>query len=338
MPSQRLPTGSIFGGSDHFDLQDRSRLDRVVLLRRDDREEVPDAHDLHARDVLDRVGVDGERHRVRAVAVGTLPARPNHAAVEHSGHADVGRVGVHARDDLGDVVVGHAGDPDLLVLARVLRRRDTGVQRRRRERDLHQLVADELAVGDGLAAAGDDALVHREARRRHAEARRRHAKQRLLRLGRRPPDQRAALRDRRRATGVAGVRGRMRPAGVELDMAELAEVHVELFGCDQHQAGRRLLTEVDAARVERHGVVRVDREERVDGIRVGRPGARERVDPRRCARGSGLPDEADPDDQRTSAFQEALARELLLGNEARHHAPAFAITAAAFWIAVRILG
>ena len=80
-----------------LDLQDRGRLDRVVLLRRDDREEVPDAHDLHARDVLDRVGVDGERHRVRAVAVGALPARPNDAAVEHSGHADVGRVGVHAR-------------------------------------------------------------------------------------------------------------------------------------------------------------------------------------------------------------------------------------------------
>ena len=59
----------------HLEL--RGRLDRVVLLRRDDAEEVADVHDLHVRDVLDRVLVDRDRHRVRAVAVGALAARPD---------------------------------------------------------------------------------------------------------------------------------------------------------------------------------------------------------------------------------------------------------------------
>ena len=60
----------------------------------------------------------------------------------------------------------------------------------------------------------------------------------------------------------------------------------------------------------------------------------------RCARLAGEPGtrEAEADDQRAAALHERLARELLLVQEARHHAPPFAITAAAFWIAVRILG
>ena len=48
--------------------------------------------------------------------------------------------------------------------------------------------------------------------------------------------------------------------------------------------------------------------------------------------------ESEADDQRTAALHERFTRELVLAQQPGHHAPPFAITAAAFWIAVRILG
>ena len=53
---------------------------------------------------------------------------------------------------------------------------------------------------------------------------------------------------------------------------------------------------------------------------------------------SRAPATREADDQRAAALDERLARELLLVRAALSSCTAFAITAAAFWIAVRILG
>ena len=142
------------------DLQLRRRLDRVELLRRNHAEEVVHVHDLRIRDVRDRRRVEAHRH-VRVVRIRTLAARPHHTAVQHPRNPDVLHVGVLARHLVRDV------DPDdrvrILRHRRVrrhrLRRSDARLQRHVRARDVEQLAADQLAVGDGLAAARDDALA-----------------------------------------------------------------------------------------------------------------------------------------------------------------------------------
>ena len=50
------------------------------------------------------------------------------------------------------------------------------------------------------------------------------------------------------------------------------------------------------------------------------------------------PSDAEADDQRAAALDERLARELLVEHLGHGYFPPFAITAAAFWIAVRIRG
>ena len=54
--------------------------------------------------------------------------------------------------------------------------------------------------------------------------------------------------------------------------------------------------------------------------------------------GSRRAGEAEADDQRAAALEERLARELLVQDLGHGYFPPFAITAAAFWIAVRIRG
>ena len=122
----------------------------------------------------------------------------------------------------------------------------------------------------------------------------------------------------------------------------LVHRHVQLFGGEHEDAGRRAVTELRLTVRDDALVVLRDRDPRVDLGQVRqevlRPASverREAVRRRRLA-GSGRRD--DRDDKRAAALHEGLAGERLLGEEARHHAPPFAITAAAFWIAVRILG
>ena len=65
----------------------------------------------------------------------------------------------------------------------------------------------------------------------------------------------------------------------------------------------------------------------IDGVRVPRSRARERVDGRGALAGERAGD-GHADDQRAAALHERLAAELLLVQEARHlYAPPFAITA-----------
>ena len=216
-------------------------------------------------------------------------------------------------------------------------RRDARVEGRRCGRRVEHLVADQRAVRHRLAATGDDARLHAQASDGHAELRRRQRQQHL-------PGGRGAgakrwpgLGDRRAADGVAGVGCDVR---VRLDPLELAHVHVELFAGDHQQAVGRALPEVHATRVHGGRVVAVDRDPRVDLSRVrwtrDCPGVRRRgclgivVGLRRAG-------QRETDDQRAAALDERLARELLLEHFGHGYFPPFAITAAAFWIAVRIL-
>src|SRR6266566_8229945 len=107
-----------------------------------------------------------------------LPARTDHPAVKHPGQTHVTAVGELSSHDSGDVDT-RLRLPDELVLIDRLRRRlarlQTGAQKALkhtqvvalhllRDRDVEELAADELAVGDRLAAARDRAPVDARAR------------------------------------------------------------------------------------------------------------------------------------------------------------------------------
>ena len=83
---------------------------------RDDADEVADLHDLRVRDVGDRLRVDRQHLRVHAVVRGTLPARPDRAAVQHPGDPDVVHVRVGAVHLRRDVEPMRAQLADQLVL------------------------------------------------------------------------------------------------------------------------------------------------------------------------------------------------------------------------------
>src|SRR6185312_6813282 len=99
----------------------------------------------------------------------------------------VAAVGQRPGHDLGDVD-SRLRPSDELVLVDGLRRRlarlQAGTQEALehsqvvalhllRDRDVEELAADELAIGDGLTSAGDDALVDGQLRNGKAETRRR---------------------------------------------------------------------------------------------------------------------------------------------------------------------
>jgi hypothetical protein len=184
--------------------------------------------------------------------------------------------------------------------------------------------------------AGDDAVLHREARLRDAETGGREVEQRAP-GGRSGSTGLLATRLHALATDArALVR---RDVRVVEDGLHLREAHVELLGRDHEQRRRRALTHLDLAHLEAGRVVGVDRQPRVDrdlveravrGIRIG------------CGLGclgadTGA-DDAEGHDHRAAALHERLARELLVQQLRHDYFPPFAITAAAFWMAVRIRG
>ena len=319
-------------------------------MRGDDADEVALLNHLHARDVRDRALVDAEHGR--SLAESRLPARANDPAVEHPGDADVLDVGRLPGDDVRDVDPRNPR-PDQLVAARGRERRLRGG-----DRAVEELPGREVGVLDRLAAAGDDAVRDRQARRRHTELRRGHVQEQRPRSGRSPAHARRAHRGRGR--GAPDRERRQRHVRVDLHLRHLVHREPELLRRDHANGGRRALAELRPTREQRHGVVGVHLQPRVDLGRVGRAGKRARVrrgDRGRVVRGpcrlGGKPADAEADHERAAPAQERLARELALGQNTcigghvhhllricrrGHHAPAFAITAAAFWIAVRIRG
>ncbi len=222
------------------------------------------------------------------------------------------------------------------------------LERGRRQRDVEQLPADELAVGDGLAAARHDALADREARNRHAEARRGELQQ----LG--------TSCHSRRADAMAGARHRVRTADAACQTDDvrvvlraerlpvLAVVDVPLIIWLRSTSSSSAATIRKPVEMPLPGspwlvstltvlsaLMRIHesscRERRVV------PGLRRRSGCT-CLSGKTGTGEAEADDHRAAALEERGARELLLEHLGHGYFPPFAITAAAFWIAVRILG
>ena len=269
--------------SAHFTLSWAAAWIAAYSCRRDDAEEVAEADDLRALDVLDRALVDRDDLRRRAVAVGALAARPHDAAVEHARDADVVDVGRLAGDLVRDVDPRRARADDLVLADRLrARRARDGLGRRRRvaggrearDLDVEQLVADQRAVGDGLAAARDDALLDREARlrRRRGSSRRgraaRSSRPRPRHGSACRPSARPGCRRSRPGSASRSCRGRSASSG---------EAHVELLGRDHQQRGRRALAHLDLADLQAGRVVGVDREPRVDRDLVERAARRVRV-------------------------------------------------------------
>ena len=147
-----------------------------------------------------------------------------------------------------------------------------------------------------------------------------------------------------------------RHVGVELRRRDLLHREPELLGRDLAHRRRRALAELGDAVEQRDGVVGVDLEPRVDlrgdrraGHRAGvRRVERVRVVERLAAL-AAAPAAIGHADHEARAPEERPPRDLVLGEDARdrvvlvscvvliYFAP-FAITAAAFWIAVRIRG
>ena len=188
------------------------------------------------------------------------------------------------------------------VLGDGLERRPAGV------RGGERLAAEERAVRDRLRRVvldRDDAGPHLQLRDRDAELLRREPEQHRTSLGGRLAHLRPTARDRVAAGRRALVR---RDVGVPRRGPHLLDRQVELLGRDLQQAGRGA-GDVDLAEGDRGGVVRVDRDPRVDqgGVRRACGDAR-----RRALRRAGehRPDEAEADDERAAALEELLAREL----------------------------
>ena len=96
---QRLPCPGSAGCSAHFTLSCAAAWIALVLLRRDDAEEVVAARTTcaPAMCLIELSSTESDLRR-RAVAVGALAARPHDAAVQHARDPDVVDVGVLAGD------------------------------------------------------------------------------------------------------------------------------------------------------------------------------------------------------------------------------------------------
>jgi len=245
-----------------------------------DGEEVPAPNDDSARDVLDRALVDAERHVVLR-RVGADAARVHPAGVPHSRDVhvlDVRVLPAHLVRDVDPVlhrpdelVVGHR-------LGDALAGRRAGL--RGGEGEVEVLAADQLAVGDLAATARDDALADRQARDGHAELRGGHLQQLLPRVGGRNAGLRRAGRD---TAGTAAAAREVQP-GLLGRIEHLRHVHVELFG-DEHQDAGRRACELRLAVRHEDGVVRADREPLVDRVVVLEVVLRRAGRERRIARG-----------------------------------------------------
>jgi hypothetical protein len=206
-----------------------------------------------------------------------------------------------------------------------------------RDRSVEQPVADQLAVGDALAAARHDALADGEGCRRDAELRRRELEERLLGGGSRCTRLLAAGLDALAADTRTLVRGDVR---VMRDHLHLPEVEVELLRRDHQQRRRSALAHLDLPQLQAGGVVGMDDQPRVDLRLVVGAARREWVLAGRLRglRADPGADDAEADEHGAAALEEGLARELAFVGEAGHELPPLAIAAAACLIAVRIRG
>ena len=150
------------------------------------------------------------------------------------------------------------------------------------QRDLERLVAEQVAVRDGLrlvVRCRDDAFCHGESIDGSAEPPGGERQQRLARFGGRRANLRTAALDCRARDGGALVRRHVR---VEPHRGNLAHVEVELLGGNLQQRGARALAELGVSDVGRRGVVGMNGDPRVEEFLIGR--ARDGDAAGRCVR------------------------------------------------------
>ena len=268
----------------------------VPLVRRDDGEKVALPDDADTANVRD--GRFIEAGDACAVRVRTLPGRTHHASVQHARQPDVLYVRVLAADLVREIHTRMAG-ADNGVPSRSFLRGRAG------QRDLERLVAEQVAVRDGLrlvVRCRDDAFCHGESIHGSAEPPGGERQQRLARFGGRRANLRTAALDRRARDGGALVRRHVR---VEPHRGDLAHVEVELLGGNLQQRGARALAELGVSDVGRRGVVGMNGDPRVEEFLIGR--ARDGDAAGRCVRllGERHAAHAEANHHRAARLQEA---------------------------------
>ena len=249
---------------------------------------------------MHRALVDRDRH-------GTRDRRPDHAAVQHPRHLDVGDV-VERAEDLGrDVETRRRLADDLVGGGRLRLRLPLGDEVVAElavplHRQVEIAAADQLAIADlarRIARHGDDAVGDFEPVGRDAEPRRGHLDQHAARLGRGVAQRDAALLHPGAAARAALVDGQ---GGVAHHDTDPRERHVELLGDDLGDRDIDPLAHIHLAEIGDDIAVGFDREPAVELI-----GGERRLD---GAAGFGFGEAAgdgERDDERARAFEEAAA-------------------------------
>ena len=239
-----------------FRLELARRPHRCPLVVRDHREEALDPDNANAGKLRDGGFVDRDERC-------TDGWRPDHAAVEHAGNAEVLDVLIATRA-LGRDLGPRRGLSNL----HVLRRKDERCLRVHLQ--LEAPAADQVAYGyaatacSGARFARDD----REVSGRAFQPRRRETEERLAGGRRSLTNGGASACQPRAAARAADVRAARR---VSVDNGDPPGVHAELFGRHLRHRDAHAGPDVHFARVDRDRAVRVDREKAVDIFRIERP-------------------------------------------------------------------
>ena len=338
----------IAGGSAHFTLSWAAAWIAAYSVGATTPRKFAVADDLRARDVLDRALVDRERSSApcrRRRRPGRAAARRGRAASPAPGccgrrcSCPVTLSGMSTRGGLVPTILywltGFVpGEP----ATRLSRRRRVAGGREARDRRVEQLVADQRAVGDGLAAARDDAACDGQARDR----RRRGSST--------ASSSSAASRRGSRGAGLLAAR-------LDALAADAAPwFGVTFVSCVIIFIWLKLMSSSSAAIISSAvgvpwpistlpsfsvAVLSAWIDRATSRPRSGRTGPSRRTDRSAAFAAfapSPAPSDGEADDQRAAALDERLARELLVEHLGHGYFPPFAITAAAFWIAVRIRG
>ena len=257
------------------DLELSSRLDRVVLLRRNHTEEVVHMHDLSARNMRDR-----RSHRRSPGRSSCTDTHPDHAG-EPSGRGASPEPGPAARTCTFPVTLSGMsirttgfGSVNRLVRRHRLRRSDTRLQRDVRTSDRSTACRRRAAPNVTLLPPPEttplSTVRFATGTPRFAEAmpsRACRASAPTLRIFGPVPDIAFEPPSPPELDGDAGVDDRVAAPLLNMAVVHLRHVHVELFGQHLQEAGRDAVADLDLARLQRHRVIGADRDPRVDLVR-----------------------------------------------------------------------
>ena len=307
------------------DLEVAGCFHSIPLAIGNDADEVALADDFCAFDMGDRCFIDDEW--LCSDAKSALPMRQHHAPMQHARHAIMMHMGVFSGGFFRNV---DARWPltDKPISAWRFHRRGAVIF------DIERLVAKHVAIGNlaefAFATHRNNPVVDLETECLHAETGCCSGQKFLSGLRSSSPQSGGAAMNRRARTGCLLVR---RDVCVETDRIYLMQAHIEFFGSNLQKPRLVTLTQLTLAGIDRRGVVCMDRDPGIDGviIRRARLRAASGLRQRRCR-------EAETDDHRTAAPEQAAAREGCdtigyfvagQGGCVIHHQPSFDILVAA---------